>query len=182
MSKFLSNVEAWLATLSERERRLVGIGSIALSGFVVFLLFFGFSSSADAIRGRTQTKAARLNEVRELAAGYGAQKAAQDEIERQLAASNVRLASFLEQLASDTGVALPSITPKPDQTLEGSKIVESAVEVTITDVKLSRLIEFMNRVESGPGMVKIKYLRLEPRVAQETVTAWLNIATYHSKG
>ncbi len=182
MSKILANIEAWLATLSERERRLVGIGGVALAGFVVFLLLFGFSSSADAIRARTQAKATKLSEVRELAAGYGAQKAAQDEIERQLAASNVRLTSFLEQLASDTGVALPSITPKPDQTLEGSKIVESAVEVTITDVKLSRLIEFMNRVESSPGMVKIKYLRLEPRVAQETVTAWLNIATYHSKG
>ena len=65
--------------------------------------------------------------------------------------------------------------------VEGSKIVESAVELTLTDVKLNRLVDFLTAVEAGPGIVKVKYLRLEPRPAQETVTAWLTVATYKLK-
>jgi general secretion pathway protein M len=53
--------------------------------------------------------------------------------------------------------------------------------VTLTDVKLNRLVDFLQAVEAGPGIVKVKYLRLEPRPAQETVTAWLTVATYKLK-
>ena len=49
------------------------------------------------------------------------------------------------------------------------------------DVKLNRLLEFLQAVEGAPGVVKVKYMRLEPRVASESITAWLQIATYHLK-
>ncbi len=182
MSKLMSNLQEWFATLSERERRLTAFAGLAATVFLVFLVMFTSANTANAIRLRTQTKITQLAQIQSLATGYREQKAAQEAVEQQLANSNVRLASFLEQQATDTGVPLPSITPKPDQTLEGTKIIESVVELTVTDVKLSRLIEFMNRIESGPGMVKIKNVRLEPRVAQENVTAWLSVATYHTKG
>ena len=87
----------------------------------------------------------------------------------------------LQTLAKKKGVELPTINPKADVALEGTKIVESSVEVTLTDVKLNRLLEFLQAVEGGPGVVKVKYMRLEPRVSNESITAWLQIATYHLK-
>ena len=44
-----------------------------------------------------------------------------------------------------------------------------------------RLTDFLAGVEAGPGVVKVKYLRLEPRVKDETVTAYVTVATYHLK-
>ena len=79
-------------------------------------------------------------------------------------------------------VVIHSFSAKADVTLEGDKIVESAVELSLTDVKLNRLLDFLTAVESAPGgLVKVKYLRMEPRPAQETLSAWLTIATYHAK-
>jgi general secretion pathway protein M len=181
----ITNLQTSLATsystLSQRERRMVLGAGIAVAAFIVFMVSFTFSNKAASISRRTADKVVKLEEVQALAAGYGAQKAAQDALERQLAASNVRLITLLEEKAKKTGLELPSINPRPDAPLENPKIVESAVEVTLTDVKLNRLVDFLGAIEEGPGIVKVKYLRLEPRVANESVTAWLTIATYHLK-
>ncbi len=177
----LAQLQNSFATLSARERRMVAAAGVAVGVFALFMITFSFSSKATAIRSRTSNKIAKLQEVQDLAAGFGETKRLQDALERQLAASNVRLISYLEERAQLKGLELPTINPKADVPLEGSKIVESSVELTLTDVKINRLIEFLTAIEAGPGIVKVKYLRLEPRVANDTITAWLTVATYHLK-
>jgi general secretion pathway protein M len=181
MRQLLSQLSASFATLSSRERRMVMIAGVALGVFVVFLVTWSFSSSAEAIRKRTQGKIARLEEVQELAATYRDAKGVQEAMEQRLAASNVRLISYLEEKGNKAGLSIPSINPKADITLEGDKIVESAAEFTLTDVPLNRLVDFLSAVEAGPGVVKVKYLRIEPRLKDETLTAWVTVATYHLK-
>ena len=182
MADFSTTISNTLSTLSTRERRMVTVAGVALAGFVLFIVVFSFNGKANKLRTRTANDIIQLGEVQDLAAGYREQKAAQDAMERQLQASNIRLSSFLEEKAKDKGIDLPSISPKPDLNIENTKIVESAVEITLTDVKIDRLVEFMTSIEAGPAIVKVKYMRLEPRVSSETVTAWLTIATYHVKG
>jgi general secretion pathway protein M len=176
-----AQLQSQLAALSAREKRMLGGAGGAMSIFIVFMVIFSFNNTANQIRDRTSKKITQLDEVQTLASGYREAKAKQDMLENQLRASNVRLVSYLEDKAKPAGIELPSINPKADIPLEGSKIVESSVEVTLTDVKVNRLIDFMTAVEAGPGIVRIKYLRLEPRPAQESVTAWLTIATYKMK-
>ncbi len=181
MADLSSTIQSSLATLTSRERRMVLIASGAVVLFVVFMVTFSFNSKATAIRTRTQQKIDKLSQVQDLAATYNQSRATREAAERQLAASNIRLSSYLEDIAKQKGVELPTINPKADLTLEGTKIVESSVEVTLTDVKLNRLVEFLQAVEAGPGVVKVKYMRLEPRVANDSITAWLAVATYHLK-
>ncbi len=176
-----ATIQTSFAALSAREKRMVGGAGLAVAVFVVFMVVFSFGSKAESIRRRTAEKIIKLEEVQTLASGYRDAKAKQDSLEGQLRASNVRLVSYLEEKAKPAGIELPSINPKADQAIEGTKIVESAVEVTLSDVKLNRLVDFLQAVEAGPGIVKVKHLRLEPRVAQETVTAWVTIATYKLK-
>jgi general secretion pathway protein M len=174
-------IQSSFAALSSREKRMVGGAAAAVACFLVFMVIFTFGNKADAIRKRTAEKISKLDEVQTLASGYRDAKARQDALEAQLRASNVRLVSYLEDKAKPAGIELPSINPKADSPIEGSKIVESSVEVTLSDVKLNRLVDFLQAVEQGPGIVKVKNLRLEPRVAQETVTAWVTISTYRIK-
>jgi general secretion pathway protein M len=181
LTNLQTSLSTSFATLSQRERRMVAVAGIAVAVFAVFMVAFSFSNTATSIRRRTAEKVVKLEEVQQFAAGYRAQKATQDALERQLAASNVRLISLLEENAKRTGLELPSINPRPDTPLENPKIIESGVEVTLTDVKLNRLVDFLTGIEQSPGIVKVKYMRLEPRVANETVTAWLTIVTYHLK-
>lgn len=176
-----TTIQTSFAALSSREKRMVTGAGLAVTVFVVFMVSFSFSNKAEAIRRRTTANIEQLEQVQNLATGYREAKSKQDALENQLRASNVRLVSYLEEKAKPVGIELPSINPKADVPLEGSQIFESAVEVTLTDVKLNRLLDFLKAVEAGPGIVKVKYLRLEPRPAQETVTAWLTVATYKLK-
>ena len=180
-----ATIQTSFAALSAREKRMVGGAGLAVTVFVVFMVIFTFNNKADSIRRHTAEKLLKLDEVQTLASGYRDAKLKQDSLEGQLRASNVRLVSYLEEKAKPAGIELPSINPKADVPLEGSKIIESAVEVTLTDVKLNRLVDFIQSVEAGPGIVKVKYLRLEPRPnavpENGTVTAWLQVATYKLK-
>lgn len=181
MADITTTIQSSFATLSARERRLVMAAGFAVSVFVVFMVTFSFSNKATAIRNRTTQKIEKLSKVQDLAASYNQSRAQREMAERQLAASNIRLSSYLEDIAKQKGVDLPTINPKADVQLEGTKIVESSVEVNLSDVKLNRLLEFLAAVEGGQGVVKVKYMRLEPRVSSESITAWLQIATYHLK-
>jgi general secretion pathway protein M len=179
--QLINNLQSSFATLSSRERRMVIGAVIGLGVFVLFLVTFNFSSTAEGIRKRTQGKLSRLAEVQDLAATYRDAKGVQEAMEQRLAASNVRLISYLEDKGNKAGLSIPSINPKADVTLEGDKIVESSAEFTLNDIALNRLVDFLAGVEAGPGVVKVKYLRIEPRVKDETLTAWVTVATYHLK-
>jgi general secretion pathway protein M len=177
----LTELRARFATLTERERLLLLGAGVAVLAFITFLIVFNFSSGADRIRRGTQHKLQLLTQVQEAAATYRDAKSAQEAVEQRLAGNNVRLISYLEEKAQKAGLDIPSINPKAEVTLEGDKIVESAAEFTLTDVQLNRLTDFLQSVEASPGIIRVKYLRLEPRPAQETVTAWVQVATYRLK-
>lgn len=185
ISSLQASLSTSFSTLSLRERRMVMAAGLAVAAFVVFFVSMNLSNKASAISRRTSDKAQKLEIVQGFAAGYREQKATQEALERQLGASSVKssasLTSLLEETAKKTGLELPVMTPRADTPLDSSKIIESTVEATLTEVKLNRLLDFITALESAPGIVKVKYIRLEPHPANETATAWLTIATYHLK-
>ncbi len=177
----LNEARAWFDRLSIRERRMVLATGGAVLAFVLFIILFSFSNSADAYRKRTDQKLAKLREVQTLAASYRQATEARQAVEQQLTASNVRLMSYIEDKATQSGLTVPNMTPKNDMGIGDGQIVESSVELTFTDVDLRKLHEFLSAVERGPGVVKVKNLRLEPRDATDTLTVWTTVATYKMK-
>jgi len=177
----LNDAKAWFERLSNRERQMVlGTGG-AVMAFVLFVIIFSFASSADAYRKRTEQKLAKLREVQALAASYREATQERQGVEQQLTGSDVRLMSYIEEKATQAGLTVPNMTPKNDVGIGDGQIVESSVELTLTDVDLRKLHDFLSAVERGPGVVKVKSLRLEPRDASETLTAWTTVATYKMK-
>ena len=177
----LNDARAWFERLTTRERQMVlGTGGAVLA-FVLFVILYSFSSSADAYRKRTDQKMAKLREVQVLAASYREATQERQAMEQQLTGNNVRLMSYVEEKATQAGLTVPNMTPKNDVGIGDGQIVESSVELTFTDVDLRKLHDFLSSVERGPGVVKVKSLRLEPHDANETLTAWTTVATYKMK-
>ena len=102
-------------------------------------------------------------------------------MERQLSSSSVSLISFIEEKGERAGMKIPAMNPKGEVPLGDGRILESSVELTLTDISLRSLYDFLTSVEEGPGIVKVKFLRLEPRPDNQTLTAWATIATYRLK-
>lgn len=177
----LNDARAWFERLSTRERRMVLATGGAVLAFALFLILFSFSNSANGYRKRTDQKLAKLREVQTLAASYSQATAARQAVEQQLTASNVRLMSYIEDKATRAGLGVPNMTPKNDVGVGDGQIIESAVELTLTDIDLRKLYDFLQDVESGPGVVKVKSLRIEPHAAAKTLTAWTTVATYRMK-
>lgn len=174
-------LQTWFERLSDRERKLVALAGSAVLVFVVFIILFSFSNSASGYRRRTQDKLAKLQEVQTLATSFREAQSERQAVEQELTNSNVKLISYIEDKATAAGLTVPNMAPKGDVGIGDGKIVESSVELTFTDVDLRKLTDFLRTVESGPGVVKVKYLRLEPRPATDTMTAWTTVATYRMK-
>ncbi len=177
----LSDVQTWFQRLTARERRLVVIAGSALSAFVLFFVLISFSTSAAGYRRRTEEKLIKLKEVQTLAASYRDAEQNRQAMERQLTTNKLSLNSYLEDKATAAGLSIPVMNPKPDAAIADGKIIESAVEFTLTDITVNRMVDFLTAVERGPGVVKVKLLRVEPRTANQTLTIWATIATYRLK-
>jgi general secretion pathway protein M len=177
----IAYAQTWFGGLTARERRLVAIAAAAVSVFILFIIFFSFSSTAASTRRRTEAKVAKLQQVQMLAASYNEAEQARQNVERQLTQSNVQLISYLEDKGTNAGLDIRSMNPKGDVPLRDGRIVETSVEVTLTDVELDNLVAFLSEVERGPGVVKVTRLRLEPRPESQKITAWATIATYSMK-
>lgn len=181
LRELLTQLQTWFERLSGRERRMVGIAGGALLVFVVFITLLSFSNSANSYRRRTADKLAKLQQVQTLAASYREAQQARQAVEQQLTAQNIRLITYIEEKATASGLEVPTMTPKGDVGIGDGNIMESTVELTLTDVDLREFTDFLQAVEQGPGVVKVKYLRVEPRPASNTLTAWVAVATYRMK-
>jgi general secretion pathway protein M len=176
-----SDAQAAFQRLSTRERRLVVLAGSAAVAFILFLILFSFSNSAAGYRRRIEEKQLKLREAQALAESYTEAERTRQDVERQLSSGAVQLSTFLEEKGTAAGLEIPIMTPKGDVALGDGKIVESSVELNFTDVNIRKLHDFLTNVERGPGVVKVKFMRLEPRPTNETITAWVNIATYRLK-
>jgi general secretion pathway protein M len=181
LRELFAPLQTWFERLSDRERKLVALAGSAVLVFVLFVILFSFANSAAGYRKRTQDKLAKLQEVQTLAASYREAQSERQAVEQQLTGNNVRLISYIEDKATAAGLTVPNMSPKGDVGIGDGKIIESSVEVTFTDVDLRKLTDFLRTVESGPGVVKVKYLRIEPRPASDTLAAWTTVATYRMK-
>lgn len=181
LKALLTELQSRFQQLSARERRLVTFAGSALAVFVVFLILFSFSSSAASYRRRTQEKLTKLNEVQQLAATYREAEQLRLRTERDLSASNVSLIGYLEDKGNKAGLSIPTLNPKGDIALGDGKIIESGVEVMLPDIPITKLVNFLSDVERGPGVVKVKVLRIEPKPASENLTAWVTVTTYRMK-
>ncbi len=179
--KLVNDIQAWFNSLSSRERRLVLVLGAAAAGFALFIAVFSFTSSAAATKRRTIEKLDKLADAQALAGTFREAEALRQASEQRLLGNPVSLISVLPDKGSKAGLDIQTMIPKGDVPIGDGKIVESAVELTLTDVKIRQLHEFLASLETGPGVVKVKFLRIEPKPAQETVTAWITVATYKLK-
>ncbi len=179
--QLLNDLRARFEQLSTRERRLVMAAGTTVLVFILFITLMSFSNSANSYRRRTQEKLAKLQQVQELANSYNQATAARNAVEQQLTNSDVRLLSYISDKATAAGLDVPNMTPKGEVGIGDGKILESSMELTFTDVDLRKLTDFLRTVESGPGIIKVKYLRIEPRPSSDTLTAWATVATYKLK-
>lgn len=176
-----SDLQAWFLGLNPRERVMVTGAGGATVVVITFIVLFLLSTSADATRRRTQSKLQRLAEAEQLAAGYAEAERGRKQAEAALTASEVSLLTYVNEKGTRAGLDIPSLTPRGDIPMGDGRIIESSVELTLTDVSLPKLVDFLGSLEQGPGVVRVTVLRIEPRPKDGVLTAWTTVTSYRLK-
>jgi len=166
--------------LTRREQLLL-LATLAAAFFAFFfIIHLQIAGRAETIQRRTTDKMKRLERIEQLATSYYLGQRRREHFENKLEESPSGLISHVEQAAARSNVEITTITPRADASLDGENILERSVELTFTNVTLERLVDFLKACETGPGIIHIKQLRIEPR-PQNILTSWVTVATYSKK-
>ena len=179
--QLISDATNAFSRLAPRERRLVGITTLAALVFIIGLSALTISRSVAKSEARLKSKLTQLEEVSRLTSGFRAQQDQQRALEDKLKANQVRLFSYIDELAKKQTIDIGGLNDKGSQPVggENSKVAEASVEVTHTKISLDKLLKFLAEVEATQGLVKVTRLQIRPRGEEPVLDAWLTISTYN---
>src|SRR5512140_1902447 len=135
LRRFRADVEAWLGTLSARERLLVTAATLAVAVFVVWLFAHQIGAGISAREARIEQKTKVLSQIGKLAEGFRRRQAERQAIEARLKGSPVQLMSHIAQAGATLGIQVNDLRPSGAPAEEGS-LREESVEVSLVRVEL----------------------------------------------
>jgi general secretion pathway protein M len=182
LKQLRADVEAWLGRLSPRERLLVGSAAAATVLFFASLVAAGMGASVRARESRITAKVRVMEQVGQLAGGYRRVQLERAALEAKLKGQPVQLMSHVSQIGSGLGVEVTDLRPTgAPAELDG--VMEESVEVNLVRIELGRLAKLIQGLERGPGLVKVRRLRISTRSDDpKLVDASVVVATYQLKG
>ena len=176
-----ANAEAWISRLSPRERVMVAAATAAVVLFTVFLTGTGVSRAIAAREERIDEKTRMLAQIGKLTQGYRQVQAERSALESRLKGPPVALMSFVAQTGQQLGIEVNDLRPGAPGGSEG--VSEESVEVSLARIDLPKLARLLDGLERGPGVVKVRRLRLTTRSDDaQLVDVTLLVATYRLKG
>lgn len=176
--KLWADLEAWLGKLSPRERLLVTVAALGVALFAVWLVSLQISRGISAREARIEEKTRVLSQVGKLAEGYRRQQAERKVVEARLKGPPIQLLSYISQTGATLGVEVTDLRPTTAQG-ELAGLREEAVEVNLARVELGRLARLIQTLERGPGVVKVRRLRVTTRGDDpQLVDATIVVSTY----
>ena len=181
LRRLRASAETILARLSPRERAMVAAAAAAAAAFVLFLVATQVSRAIGARERRIEAKTQVLSQVGRLTQGYRQAQAERSALEARLRGPPVQLMSLVSQTGAQLGVEVNDLRPGTPGGGEG--VVEESVEVNLARIDLPRLARLVDALERGPGVVKVRRIRLSTRNDDPSlVDATLLVATYRLKG
>jgi general secretion pathway protein M len=181
--KLRADLEVWFGGLAPRERVLVSLAGIAFVLFFVFLVAMKVQRGIAAREARIDRKTLDLAQIGKLSQGYRQVQQERAQLEAKLKGPPVQLMSYVAQTGQRLGIEVNDL--RPGQSSGGAandKVVEETVEVTVPKLDLPRLARFVQELERGAGVVKVRRLALRTRNDDpNAVDVTFVVATYQLK-
>lgn len=153
---------AWLGKLSPRERLAVSAAAVAVFLFVTSLTSAAISTGISTREQEIEAKTRLLSGVSKLAGEFRQRQAERQALEARLKGPPVQLLSYISQAGAAQKIEVGDLRPVAAQgELAGLK--EDSVEVNLAKVDLSNLARFLQALERGQGVVRIRRLRVNTR-------------------
>jgi len=150
--------------LARRETYFVSVAGASLAAFLLlqFLVFPSFDAMKRVKRG-VEVKEDALKEITRLSAEYRRYRRGSQDLEQALARrrGGFTLFSFLEKAAGDAGVKAYIKYMKPSTSTGPGSYKESLVEMKLEAVGLSKLVDYLYKIEASENLVRIKRISIK---------------------
>jgi len=181
LRKLRADLEAWLGTLSQRERLMVAAAALAVVLFTVWLGAYKIGSALSAREASIEQKTKVLSQVGKLAESYRRRQAERQALEARLKGAPVQLMSHISQTGATLGIQVNDLRPTGAPAEEGN-LREESVEVNLVRIELQRVAMLVQSLERGAGVVKVRRIRITTRSDDPMlVDATLVVSTYQLK-
>lgn len=181
LRRLRADAEAWLGTLSARERLLVTAAAFAVALFVVWLVSHQIGAGIAEREARIEQKTKVLSQMSKLGEAYRRREAERQAVEARLKGSPVQLMSHISQTGATLGIQVNDLRPTGAPT-EQDGVSEESVEVNLARIELQRLAQLLQSLERGAGVVRVRRIRVTTRADDPAlVDATLVVATYQLK-
>jgi len=168
--------------LSPRERVMVSAAAASVAAFIILMTASWISRGTTETQRRIEEKTRVLSQVAELADGYRRAQAERQAIEARLKAPAIPLMTHVSQTGQTFGIEVGDLRPagNPEET-EG--IVAESVEVSLPRIDPAKLGRFLQALEGGQGVVRVRRVRLATRADDPNVVdATVVVSNFQLKG
>jgi hypothetical protein len=162
LDKYLDKVSDYYTRLSDREQMMFVLLSFG-GGVVVLILIYSLVGASNlALSSTIKNNRKSLQNVAELSAKYRTLSQGIDDIERMISQlpPNFQLGTELEMLAQSNQVKIESIKNRPGSPHEF--YVENQALVTLEQVQLRQLIDFLFSIENSGKPMRVSTLQIKP--------------------
>lgn len=174
-------VEAWLGTLSPRERLMVTAAAFAVALFTLWLVAHQIGAGISEREARIEQKTKVLSQIGKLAEAYRRREAERHAVEGRLKGAPIQLMSHISQAGATLGIEVNDLRPT-GAPAEAEGLREESVEVNLARIDLQRLAHLLQSLERGAGVVKVRRVRITTRADDPAlVDATVVVSTYQLK-
>ncbi len=172
----LSALTVTFERLSGREQLMSLFLVCAMLGMAVGWTTYFVKKDLTSREERLTDKRRKLGELLTLRSNYQRRLADQKRIADQIRKNNgVRLLSYIEDVSARASIELGNASERSGEPTGSELLKEEAAEVTIRKVSMDRLHKFLDEMEKGNQLVKIRRLKIktrfdDPKLLDATVT------------
>lgn len=157
MGRSLKNI---IAGLSEREQRLVAVMGLMFVAFIVFLFVFLVGSKISDLEDEADVLAEGLRLLDEKQAAYQERKLASTDTGNLAQQKPTPLPTLVDKACKAHELEMPDMKELPEQR-HGASWVEHSVELSMRDVDLLNLTEFMEEIVKNRTRFPVAISKLE---------------------
>lgn len=166
--------------LSRREQVMVLFVIVVGFGFVLGMANYLVSKDLAKREKRIEAKLAQLHQIAGLRGDYQRRLAEQNRIAGEIRRNNgMRLLSYIEETAKRSSIEIGNAQDRAGAQLGGGVLKEEDAEISIRDVSIDRLYDFLKRLEEGNALVKVRQLKVRKRYADpKRLEATITVGTF----
>lgn len=174
------NLRSWADSLSDRERRLLGLMATVFGVMVLVVpMYIGISTISD-IEGENEEIVSVLRDIQRSEPRLRQQKADRKAIESLYNRKAPSLGGFLEERAQQYGVTGLGITDQPN--LDLGDYSRRSVRVTLPVVEIRPLIEMLADIENSSYPVSIELIQMTGGRMRTGYSVKLAVNAYDREG